>query len=170
MFVAGLGSIGCGSLNHLGIVLSNPPINNIGELQPSSGDLTVNLQGKVINIAPFLGNGAYQLQDKTGNIWVLTEHPLPQPGKEIAIQGQVKYQPLNLGQQEMGELYILELKQGASESQAQTLPQPETKTPVQPATQVQPLPPSSLPEKPPAATPAPAKPPLEQDDLFLPHK
>ena len=168
MFVAGLGSIGCGPLNHLGIVLSNPPSNSIGELQPSSSDLTVNLQGKVINVAPFLSNGAYQLQDKTGIIWVLTEHPLPQLGAEIAIQGQVKYQPLNLGQQEMGELYILQLEQRPSESQAQTPPQPET--PVQPATQVQPLPPSSVPEKPTVATPAAAQPPLEQDDLFLPHK
>ncbi|MFM7437067.1 MAG: hypothetical protein ACKO2V_00435, partial [Snowella sp.] len=53
IFVTGLSLIGCGSLKYLGIVLSNPPNNTIGELQPSSNDLTVNLQGKVINVAPF---------------------------------------------------------------------------------------------------------------------
>lgn len=170
IFGVGLGLIGCGPLNHLGIALSNPPSNTIGELQPSSSDITVNLQGKVIKVAPFLGNGAYQLQDSTGSIWVLTEKGLPQPGAEIAIQGQVKYQPIPIGRQEMGEMYILELEQRQSEPQAQTPPQPET--PTQPATQLQPLP-ASPPPPPAPATAAPQpqpKPPLEQDDLFLPHK
>jgi hypothetical protein len=163
LFGVGLSLIGCGSLKHLGIVLSNPPANTIGELQPSSSDLTVNLQGKVIKVAPFLGSGAYQIHDTTGSIWVLTEKGLPQPGAEIAIQGQVKYQPIPIGRQEMGEMYILELEQRPGESQAQTPPQPET--PIQPATQLQPLP-----AQPPAPAAPPPKPPLEQDDLFLPHK
>jgi hypothetical protein len=169
LFGVGLCLIGCGSLNHLGIALSNPPTNTIGELQPSSGDITVNLQGKVIKVAPFLGSGAYQIQDNTGTIWVLTEKGLPQPGAEIAIQGQVKYQPIPIGRQEMGEMYILEMKQQPGESQAQTPPQPEI--PVQPATLTPSLPASPPPVQAPApAAPAKPQPPLEQDDLFLPHK
>lgn len=169
MFGVGLSLIGCGSLKNLGIALSNPPANNISELQPSSSDLTVNLQGKVIKVAPFLGSGAYQLQDGTGSIWVLTEKGLPQLGTELAIQGQVKYQPIPIGRQEMGEMYILELQQQLGEAQAQTPPQPETS--VQPTTLTQPVP-ASPPKIQPPAPVAPQKPEplLEQDDLFLPHK
>lgn len=154
-------SLGCSSLNYLGVALSNPPLTPISQLQQSQPEATVYLQGKVSNLAPFLDSGAYQLQDETGRIWVLTEQKLPFQGQKIAIEGQVTYQPIPVEGKDLGELYVLEVKQLDSQPQAQppapapSPKQPEIPPPVQPPAQPQPSrqPPTQL-----------------DDDLFLPHK
>jgi hypothetical protein len=74
---------------------------------------TVYLTGKVVHLAPFLGNGAYQLQDGTGNIWVVTHQTLPQKNQQINLKGKIAYQSLPLAEQELGEFYLVELERPA---------------------------------------------------------
>lgn len=72
---------------------------------------TVSLQGTVARQAPLLDAHLYQLQDATGKIWVLSRKPPLQPGQSIRIQGQVRYQPIEIGGQDLGEAYIEEQQQ-----------------------------------------------------------
>jgi hypothetical protein len=77
-------------------------------------DTEVYLQGKVENRAPFVGNAAYQLQDTTGSIWILTKQTLPQLGDEILVKGKVRYQSIklkDLADQDLGEVYVEETEQ-----------------------------------------------------------
>lgn len=87
-------------------------ITNIGNIQPTqNGSAMIYLQGKVISQAPFLAAGAYQLQDATGTIWVMTNQTLPTVGNEVLLRGQLQFQSIPLGGQELGEVYIQEQEQ-----------------------------------------------------------
>ena len=72
---------------------------------------TVSLTGKVIHIAPFLERSAYQLEDSTGKIWVVTTQDPPQLDRQIEIKGKIKYQSLPFGDRELGDFYLIELEQ-----------------------------------------------------------
>jgi hypothetical protein len=114
----GIGLIGCSPLGNLKVALSNPSVTPIRNLQQQHGQANaVYLKGKVSDRAPFLGSGAYQLQDETGTVWVITNKALPSPGEEIAIQGEVQYQSMAIGSQKLQELYIVELEQLERHSQ-----------------------------------------------------
>jgi hypothetical protein len=81
----------------------------IGSLEtPKSIDSNVYLKGKVSDRSPFLQGGAYQLDDRTGKIWIMTANNLPSLGTEIAIEGKVYYQSIPIENREWGELYIIQ--------------------------------------------------------------
>lgn len=84
----------------------------IGDIQKrQKTDDRVYLQGQVTNRAPFLTNGAYRLQDSSGAIWVIADRILPNVGDELTIEGQLQYQSIPIGGQDLGEVYVLEEKQ-----------------------------------------------------------
>ncbi|MDJ0661026.1 MAG: DNA-binding protein [Crocosphaera sp.] len=132
------GMLGCTPLNHLGLAQpSRTPIGNISP-QPSTEstpeDNLIYLEGKVVDRAPFLESGSYQLQDDTGTIWVLTDNPLPQTGETVQITGKVTYQSIPLGGQDVGELYILEVeKLEANAPQTRPTVQPVADTEIEPS-------------------------------------
>ena len=90
-------------------------VAKIGDVQQKRQVNTeVYLQGKVENRAPFVGNAAYQLQDTTGSIWILTKQALPQLGDEILVKGKVRYQSIklkDLAGKDLGEVYVEETEQ-----------------------------------------------------------
>ncbi len=95
-----LGSLtGCGT-----------PQVTIAKISRYKSGKTVYLKGNVTQAAPFIGNGAYQLKDETGNIWVVTKQQLPQLNRELAIKGEIQYQDLPIEQQELGDFYLIELE------------------------------------------------------------
>jgi hypothetical protein len=101
------GLIGCNSL-----VQSRMGVTHIGDIKQNWQNYsTVYLKGNVENKAPFLGTGAYLLRDDTGSIWIVSEQPLPSPGDEIVLKGQVTYQSIPIAGQELGEVYLKELEQ-----------------------------------------------------------
>lgn len=127
------GLIGCSSLANLGNALpfKTYSVTPIKELSQQNQGSTLYLEGKVSKEAPFLGGGAYQLQDSTGAVWVRTNQNLPQQGKQLVIKGQVDYQSIPVGSKELGEFYILELEQiGYQSSSPPQAPKPTPK-PVQ---------------------------------------
>ncbi|WRH65739.1 MAG: hypothetical protein RSE13_18350 [Planktothrix sp. GU0601_MAG3] len=72
----------------------------------------VYLRGKVKSHAPFLGAGAYQLQDNTGSIWVFTTQPLPPLGQDLLIQGKVEYKSIlikDMKGKDIGDIYVKEI-------------------------------------------------------------
>lgn len=133
------GLIGCTPVNYLG--LAQPSITPIGELSPqpstesTSEEAIIYLEGKVVDRAPFMDSGSYQLQDQTGTVWVLTDGPLPQTGDRVQITGKVTYQSIPMGGQDVGELYILEVEQvEANAGQTTSTVQPVVDTEVEAST------------------------------------
>jgi hypothetical protein len=90
-------------------------VASIGEVQQKRQvDAEVYLRGKVENRAPFVGNAAYQLQDGTGSIWILTKKDLPQLGDEVLLKGEVRYKSITLKElagKDLGEVYVDEMEQ-----------------------------------------------------------
>jgi hypothetical protein len=92
------------------VVGCRSPLIVVEAVSAAKIDKTVYLTGKVVHSAPFLGNGAYQLEDGTGRIWVLTTKTLPQKGQQTNLKGKIAYQSLPLAEQELGEFYLVELE------------------------------------------------------------
>ena len=66
----------------------------------------VQIKGRVSNRAPLLGKAAYELQDPTGSIWILTTGSLPNLGDELVLKGKLLYRSIQLNGKEQGSLYI----------------------------------------------------------------
>lgn len=90
-------------------------VASIGDVQQKRQvDAEVYLRGKVENRAPFVGNAAYQLEDGTGSIWILTKQELPQLGDEVLLKGEVRYKSITLKElvgKDLGEVYVEEMEQ-----------------------------------------------------------
>ncbi len=87
-------------------------LTQISDLEPDEiKDNEIYLKGEVTQLAKFLDGGAYEIQDKTGNIWVITENALPEEGEQVLIRAQVKYESIPVGQLELGEAYVVEIEQ-----------------------------------------------------------
>ena len=50
----------------------------------------VGLVGNVVQSASLLGRGAYQLDDGTGTIWVVSTHGVPRKGAEVKVSGKIR--------------------------------------------------------------------------------
>lgn len=87
------------------------PFMAVQDISVKKTGKTINLTGKVIQVAPFIANAAYQLEDPTGKVWVVTDRNLPQLGQQINIKGKIEYQSLPFAEQELGDFYIVELEQ-----------------------------------------------------------
>jgi hypothetical protein len=70
----------------------------------------VKIDGQVIKIIPLVGSFAYQIQDNTGEIWVVTENEPPQINQKLVIDGTLQYQDVAIGAKNFGDFYILESK------------------------------------------------------------
>ena len=98
------------------LIACQAPSTTIQEISTQKTGKSINLKGKVTHIAPFVANAAYQLEDPTGKVWVVTEQNLPQLGQQINIIGKIEYQSLPFAEQELGDFYIVELEQLESSS------------------------------------------------------
>lgn len=108
------GLLSCGNLPNSQFNLGFNTVKIADVQQKRQVDAEVYIQGKVENRAPFLGNAAYQLQDTTGSIWILTKQTLPQLGDDILVKGKVRYQSIklkDLANQDLGEVYVDETEQ-----------------------------------------------------------
>lgn len=85
-------------------------VNSIAQLSTQTDRLeqSVLVEGVVRDRAPFLNNGAYQLQDESGTIWILTNNPLPDSGEAVTIEGKIKVKSIVLNNQEDQEVYLEE--------------------------------------------------------------
>lgn len=88
-----------------------PSLISIDEVFQKKAGKTVYLTGKVTHLAPLIDLAAYQIQDQTGNVWIVTSSTPPQIGKMVTIKGKIEYQSLPFEQQELGGFYLVELEQ-----------------------------------------------------------
>jgi hypothetical protein len=112
IFAGALFSCGSLPLSQLNLGFN---VATIGDVQQKRQvDAEVYLRGKVENRAPFVGNAAYQLQDGTGSIWILTKQDLPKLGEEVLLKGEVRYKSITLKElagKDLGEIYVEEMQQ-----------------------------------------------------------
>jgi RecJ-like exonuclease len=84
----------------------------------------VQLEGTVVDRAPMIDAVVYQLQDETGQIWVLstepTVEPIVQTGDRVLVRGIVRFESILLEEQEFGEAYIEEITREMVEETAQS--------------------------------------------------
>jgi hypothetical protein len=108
----GLGLVGCSSVDW-GWLLASPDrptsIQRIHER--SRDDYTVYIRGRVNERASLIDAQLYQLEDYTGEIWVLSPGPAVQPGESLLIRGKVRFESIPIAEQERGGFYIEELEQ-----------------------------------------------------------
>ncbi len=90
----------------------------ISDLQKQKINFTVHLQGKIGAQAPLAGLSAYELQDSTGKVWVVTKRASPPPGTDVKVTGKVRYQRILLDGKDQGSIYIEQ--EGAAESVSAT--------------------------------------------------
>ena len=103
----------CGAWKPLGFNGDNfrfgSNVTPIREIKPKQDNQdTVYIQGKVEKQVPLIKKWAYQINDSTGKIWVITNQNNVRQGKEIVIKGKVRYQSIPLAGQEFGEVYVEE--------------------------------------------------------------
>jgi len=53
-------------------------------------DKQVKLNGSVVDSYALLGNGAYQIEDKTGKLWVVSNGGVPRKGAHVSVTGTVR--------------------------------------------------------------------------------
>lgn len=93
------------------LVSCKPPQITIAQVSKRKVGKTVYITGKVAHLAPFIDNAAYQIEDSTGRIWVVTQKKAPALGQIITIEGKIEYQSLPFAERELGDFYLIELEQ-----------------------------------------------------------
>ena len=53
-------------------------------------DRQVKVTGSVVDSYSMLGNGAYQIEDKTGKLWVISSAGVPRKGAHVSVTGTVR--------------------------------------------------------------------------------
>jgi hypothetical protein len=86
--VAGLLSVGAAAILAAGC--AGTTINHVLAEPQRYANKDVTLKGDVTRSASVLGKGAYQLDDGTGTIWVVSTHGVPRQGAHIKARGRVK--------------------------------------------------------------------------------
>ncbi|MBE9252048.1 hypothetical protein IQ226_23720 [Dolichospermum sp. LEGE 00240] len=106
------GLYACGKGVNSGINLKNFNIGtNVAQIQKitkKNQDTTIYIQGKVEKYAPLIKKKAYQINDSTGKIWVITNQGNFQVGEQVVLKGNVQYQSVPLAGKEYGEVYLEE--------------------------------------------------------------
>lgn len=108
-----MGLVSCNSLGNPGLNASTfrigvnvTPIGKL-KLQPKVAD-PVYIQGKIARKVPLLEQQAYQIDDSTGKIWVVTSQTRWKEGDRVVVKGQLRYQNIPIANRELGELYLEE--------------------------------------------------------------
>jgi hypothetical protein len=113
IFLLVVGLCSCGSLTSSGLNGTNFKIGSnvtpIREIKPEQDNqATVYIQGQVEKQAPLMKQWAYQINDSTGKIWVITNQKNLAKGAQVVIKGKIRYQSIPLGGKELGEVYLEE--------------------------------------------------------------
>jgi hypothetical protein len=53
-------------------------------------DREVKLTGSVVDSFSLVGRGAYQLEDKTGRLWIVSDRGVPRRGARVDVKGTVR--------------------------------------------------------------------------------
>lgn len=86
----------------------NLNITEIKTITQEKKDATVYIQGTIEKVAPLIKQKAYQINDSTGKIWIISNQTNRKLGEKVVFKGQVQYQSIPIANQEYGEIYLQE--------------------------------------------------------------
>ena len=81
-------------------------VTPIQKISQKNQDTTIYIQGTVEKTAPLIKKKAYQINDSTGKIWVITNQRNLVIGEQVILKGNVKYKSIPLDGKEYGEIYL----------------------------------------------------------------
>lgn len=103
---------GCANIAQYSISAFGINTTPIRDLKPPQNENTyVYVQGKVTGVVPLVKQKAYQIDDTTGRIWVITDKTAVQVDNQIKIKGKLRYQDIKVGNNQLGEVYLEEQQQ-----------------------------------------------------------
>lgn len=86
------------------VLTACPSETNVGKINADPGkyrDKEVAIVGRVTDSYGVLGNGAYEVDDGTGKIWVVTRRGVPSRGAQVGVKGKV-HNGINFGGRSYG--------------------------------------------------------------------
>ena len=84
-------------------------VTPIREIKPKQDNqAVVYIQGKVEKQAPLVKRWAYQINDSTGKIWVVTNQSGLQEESQMVVKGKIRYRSIPLAGKDFGEVYLEE--------------------------------------------------------------
>src|SRR6476646_2673273 len=103
------GVVGCSPLPQSGAGMltlrPNVDVTNIQALQQQQKmDRVVYIRGNVVRQVPLIQKQAYEIQDRTGSIWIVTQKQAPKSGEAVLVKGKVRYQQISSGNKSLGEI------------------------------------------------------------------
>jgi len=90
-------SVAAGALLALTLVACRTTINQLLAEPGKYANQEVTVGGEVVKSVSLLGRGAYQIDDGTGRLWVVTKSGAPRQGARVAVKGRVR-DVMNLGE------------------------------------------------------------------------
>ena len=76
--------------------------------QPQQVERSVPLTGSVTQRLAILNGWLYQLDDGTGQVWVLTQQTAPAVGEQVYVNGILQYEPIVINGSDLGDYYLEE--------------------------------------------------------------
>ncbi len=77
--------------------------------QPQSVERSVALAGSVTQRLALLDGWLYQLDDGTGNVWILTQQAAPpKVGQQVYVDGVLRYEAIPINGADVGDYYLEE--------------------------------------------------------------
>ncbi|WP_017661985.1 hypothetical protein [Baaleninema simplex] len=92
-------------------------ITPIAELERFGENTEAIVRGTTVDRAPFVDGGAYQLQDETGTVWVVSDDTLPELGQPLQVTGQFVERSIPINGVDYGEAYLEEIDRQPTEKQ-----------------------------------------------------
>jgi hypothetical protein len=106
LLLAGL--VSCGNISQYGMSAIGANVTPIRTLTKQQNNSTVYVQGKVEKVVPLLQQRAYQINDSTGKIWVVTNQTGWREDEKVVVKGKLRYKSIPLAGKEFGEVYVEE--------------------------------------------------------------
>lgn len=76
--------------------------------QPQQVERSVSLTGSVTQRLAILDGWLYQIEDGTGQVWILTEDVAPAIGRNVDVEGVLRYEAIVINEADLGDYYLEE--------------------------------------------------------------
>lgn len=67
---------------------------------------SVTIDGQITRRVPLIGGHIYQVQDATGQVWVVSSTTTLQPGQSVTLEGIARFESIVMAGEEQGEVYL----------------------------------------------------------------
>lgn len=76
--------------------------------QPQRVERSIPLKGSVTQRLAILNGWLYQIDDGTGQVWILTQQEPPAVGKQVYVKGLLRYEAIPINGADVGDYYLEE--------------------------------------------------------------